>query len=142
MKKTKPLRTRGCRPILLTIDGKTIFHAGDTALFSDMKLIGELNHIDLAFLPIGDNFTMGPEDAKLAAEWLRAKQVVPVHYNTFPVIEQDPDAFAESLPEASAKSWRSARPLSLPDICVKDLLNQAFRRSFCDAAFFRASHCE
>ena len=89
--------------ILLTIDGKTIFHAGDTALFSDMKLIGELNHIDLAFLPIGDNFTMGPEDAKLAAEWLRAKQVVPVHYNTFPVIEQDPDAFAESLPGGVGK---------------------------------------
>lgn len=70
--------------ILLTVEGKTIFHAGDTGLFSDMKLIGELNHIDLAFLPIGDNFTMGPEDAKLAAEWLRAKQVVPVHYSTFP----------------------------------------------------------
>lgn len=61
---------------MLTVEDKTIFHAGDTALFSDMKLIGELNHIDLAFLPIGDNFTMGPEDAKLAAEWLRAKQVV------------------------------------------------------------------
>ena len=69
--------------ILLTVEGRTIFHAGDTGLFSDMKLIGELNHIDLAFLPIGDNFTMGPEDAKLAAEWLRAKQVVPVHYSTF-----------------------------------------------------------
>lgn len=59
--------------ILLTVEDKTIFHAGDTALFSDMKLIGELNHIDLAFLPIGDNFTMGPEDAKLAAEWSRRK---------------------------------------------------------------------
>jgi L-ascorbate metabolism protein UlaG (beta-lactamase superfamily) len=89
--------------ILLTVEGKTIFHAGDTALFSDMKLIGELNHIDLAFLPIGDNFTMGPEDAKLAAEWLRAKQVVPVHYNTFPVIEQDPEAFADSLPGGVGK---------------------------------------
>ncbi|KKB74921.1 MULTISPECIES: metal-dependent hydrolase [Bacillus] len=89
--------------ILLTVEGKTIFHAGDTGLFSDMKLIGELNHIDLAFLPIGDNFTMGPEDAKLAAEWLRAKQVVPVHYSTFPVIEQDPYAFADSLPGGVGK---------------------------------------
>ncbi|MFN2747652.1 MULTISPECIES: metal-dependent hydrolase [Bacillus] len=89
--------------ILLTVEGKTIFHAGDTGLFSDMKLIGELNHIDLAFLPIGDNFTMGPEDAKLAAEWLRAKQVVPVHYSTFPVIEQDPHAFADSLPGGVGK---------------------------------------
>jgi len=89
--------------ILLTVEGRTIFHAGDTGLFSDMKLIGELNHIDLAFLPIGDNFTMGPEDAKLAAEWLRAKQVVPVHYSTFPVIEQDPHAFADSLPGGGGK---------------------------------------
>ncbi len=83
--------------ILFTAEGKTIYHAGDTALFSDMKLIGELNHIELAFLPIGDNFTMGPDDARIAAEWLRAKQVVPVHYSTFPPIEQDPHAFADSL---------------------------------------------
>ncbi|BAB06897.1 metal-dependent hydrolase [Halalkalibacterium halodurans] len=83
--------------ILFTAEGKTIFHAGDTALFSDMKLIGERNTIDVAFLPIGDNFTMGPEDAAVAAEWLQAKTVVPIHYNTFPVIEQDPVAFAESL---------------------------------------------
>jgi L-ascorbate metabolism protein UlaG (beta-lactamase superfamily) len=83
--------------ILLTLEGKTIYHAGDTALFSDMKLIGERNLIDLAFVPIGDNFTMGPEDASIAAEWLQAKQVVPVHYNTFPVIEQDPNEFAANL---------------------------------------------
>ena len=83
--------------ILFTAEGKTIYHAGDTALFSDMKVIGERNTIDLAFLPIGDNFTMGPEDAALAAEWLKAKQVVPIHYNTFPVIEQDPERFVASL---------------------------------------------
>ncbi|GLF90118.1 UPF0173 metal-dependent hydrolase YtkL [Bacillus safensis] len=83
--------------ILFTAEGKTIYHAGDTALFSDMKMIGEMNHIDLAFLPIGDNFTMGPDDARIAAEWLRAKQVVPIHYSTFPPIEQDPHAFADSL---------------------------------------------
>lgn len=85
--------------ILLTIEGKTIYHAGDTALFSDMKLIGERNNIELAFLPIGDNFTMGIEDALLAAEWLGAKKVVPIHYNTFPVIEQDPTHFTNQLPE-------------------------------------------
>ncbi|GAE28098.1 metal-dependent hydrolase [Halalkalibacter wakoensis JCM 9140] len=83
--------------ILFTAEGKTIFHAGDTALFSDLKLIGERNSIDLAFLPIGDNFTMGPEDATVAAEWLQAKRVVPIHYNTFPVIEQDPIEFADNL---------------------------------------------
>nr|WGD68639.1 metal-dependent hydrolase [Bacillus subtilis] len=90
--------------ILLTVEDKTIFHAGDTALFSDMKLIGELNHIDLAFLPIGDNFTMGYlKTPSFFAEWARAKQVVPVHYNTFPVIEQDPEAFADSLPGGVGK---------------------------------------
>ncbi|QTN00071.1 metal-dependent hydrolase [Sediminibacillus dalangtanensis] len=83
--------------ILLTVEGKTIYHAGDTGLFSDLKLIGERNEIDLAFLPIGDNFTMGPEDALVAAEWVNAKTVVPVHYNTFPLIEQDGDAFAEKV---------------------------------------------
>ena len=85
--------------ILLTIDGKTMYHAGDTALFSDMKLIGELNSIDVAFLPIGDNFTMGIEDALIAAKWLQAKKVVPIHYNTFPIIEQDPTEFTNKLPE-------------------------------------------
>ncbi|MGV3488676.1 MAG: metal-dependent hydrolase [Tuberibacillus sp.] len=83
--------------VILKIDGKTIYHAGDTALFSDMKLIGERHDIDLAFLPIGDNFTMGPEDALQAAEWIKAKKVVPVHYNTFPVIEQDPEQFVSKL---------------------------------------------
>jgi len=83
--------------ILLTIDEKTIYHVGDTALFSDLKMIGELNDIDLAFIPIGDNFTMGPEDALIAADWINAKTVVPVHYNTFPVIEQDGDAFAAKV---------------------------------------------
>jgi L-ascorbate metabolism protein UlaG (beta-lactamase superfamily) len=83
--------------ILLEVEGKTIYHAGDTALFSDMKLIGELNCIDVAFLPIGDNFTMGPRDAALAANWLQAKKVIPIHYNTFPVIKQDPHDFVHGL---------------------------------------------
>ncbi|MDN4072611.1 metal-dependent hydrolase [Fictibacillus terranigra] len=83
--------------VLFTAEGKTIYHAGDTALFSDMKMIGERNNIDVAFLPIGDNFTMGPEDASTAAEWLNAKLTVPIHYNTFPVIEQDADQFVSSL---------------------------------------------
>lgn len=87
----------GMPGILLTIDGKTIYHAGDTSLFSDMKLIGEMNDIDLAFLPIGDNFTMGPDDALIAADWIKADIVVPVHYNTFPVIEQDGKEFASKV---------------------------------------------
>lgn len=85
--------------ILITVDGQTVYHLGDTALYSDMKLIGQLNEIDLAFIPIGDNFTMGPADALIAADWLKAKKVVPIHYNTFPIIEQDPKAFIASLKE-------------------------------------------
>lgn len=83
--------------ILIEADGKIVYHLGDTALYSDMKLIAELNDIDLAFIPIGDNFTMGPEDALIAAKWLKADQVVPIHYNTFPLIEQDPEKFVAKL---------------------------------------------
>lgn len=82
---------------LLKIGDKTIYHAGDTALFGDMKLIGELNKIDVAFLPIGDNFTMGPEDALLAATFLQAKCVVPIHFNTFPLIAQDGEEYVREL---------------------------------------------
>jgi len=83
--------------IVLNINGFTIYHCGDTALFSDLKLIGSKHKIDLAFIPIGDFFTMGPEDALLAAEWIGAKHVVPVHYDTFGIIKQDGAHFAEQL---------------------------------------------
>ena len=62
-----------------------------------MKLIGEMNEIDLAFVPIGDNFTMGIEDALIAASLIKAKKTIPIHYNTFPTIMQDPDIFVEEL---------------------------------------------
>lgn len=83
--------------LVIQVDGKTLYHAGDTSLFSDMQLIKRKYQIDLAMLPIGDNYTMGPDDAVLAAEWVGAKRVVPMHYNTFPVIEQDPDSFVKKL---------------------------------------------
>ncbi|MFJ8262445.1 metal-dependent hydrolase [Rummeliibacillus sp. NPDC094406] len=89
--------------ILLFVEGKTIYHAGDTALFSDMKLIGENHPIDVAFLPIGDNFTMGLEDANRAAQFLKPKEIVPIHYNTFPAIEQDPQEFAEMVSTTSVR---------------------------------------
>lgn len=79
--------------ILFKAEGKTIYHAGDTELFGDMELIGKRNDIDVAFLPIGDFFTMGPEDAAYAAELLKAKTVIPIHYDTFPPIKQDPEEF-------------------------------------------------
>ncbi|HEK9101943.1 TPA: metal-dependent hydrolase [Bacillus pseudomycoides] len=99
--------------ILFTAEEKTIYHAGDTALFSDMKLIGALNNIDVAFLPIGDNFTMGPEDAVLAAEWIGAKTVVPMHYNTFPVIEQDPHLFVQKLTSSTGKVLEAGESITL-----------------------------
>ncbi|QDU64582.1 metal-dependent hydrolase [Planctomycetes bacterium Pan216] len=79
--------------IILNADGKTLYHAGDTALFLDMKLIGELDPIDLALLPIGDNFTMGIDDAVMAIDFLKAKHAIPMHYGTFPPIEVDPNEF-------------------------------------------------
>ena len=81
--------------MVITAEGKTVYHAGDTGLFLDMKLIGELDRIDVALLPIGDNFTMGPEDAARAVEFLNARLAVPMHYNTFDVIKLDPQRFAD-----------------------------------------------
>jgi L-ascorbate metabolism protein UlaG (beta-lactamase superfamily) len=88
--------------VVVELGGKRIYHAGDTALFSDMRLIGELG-LDLAFLPIGDHFTMGPEDALKALELLRPKRVVPIHYNTFPPIRPEGDACAERAKEQGAE---------------------------------------
>jgi L-ascorbate metabolism protein UlaG (beta-lactamase superfamily) len=84
---------------LVEMGGKTVYHAGDTGLFADMRLLGELNRIDAALLPIGDNFTMGPEDARVAAGFLRARTVIPMHYNTWELIAQDAAAFVRTLPE-------------------------------------------
>jgi L-ascorbate metabolism protein UlaG (beta-lactamase superfamily) len=88
---------------LFYIEGKKIYHACDTGLFYDMKLIGE-EGIDLAILPIGDNFTMGPADALRAVKLIEPAQVVPIHYDTFDVIKQDPYAWAEQVKkETTAK---------------------------------------
>ena len=93
--------------ILFTAEGKTIYHAGDTALFGDMELIGKRHPIDVAFLPIGDNFTMGPEDAAYAVSLLKPKIVVPIHYNTFPPITQNPDEFAKLVEGAEVQILQS-----------------------------------
>ena len=82
---------------LITANGKTLYHAGDTGLFGDMILLGRLHSIDLALLPIGDNFTMGPEDALEAVKMLQPGRVIPMHYNTFPLITQDPLAFKKAV---------------------------------------------
>lgn len=78
---------------LLHLDGKRIYHAGDTALLLDMQLLR--GKVDVAILPIGDNFTMGPEDAARAVAFIEPEVVIPVHYNTWPLIEQDPERFRD-----------------------------------------------
>ena len=85
-----------CGIVLTTNEGWTIYHAGDTALFSDMKLIGE-EGIDVALLPIGSHFTMDPKAAARAVEFIEPQYVVPIHYNTFPPIEQDAEAFKRDV---------------------------------------------
>lgn len=82
---------------IIYMDGKTIYHSGDTGLFLDMELIGILNPLDLAILPIGDNFTMGSRDALEAVKLLKAPLVIPMHYNTFPLVKQDPILFKKNV---------------------------------------------
>lgn len=93
--------------VLLRLDDGTIYHAADTGLFYDMKLIGE-EGIDLAIVPIGDNFTMGPEDALRAVKLINPKRVIPDHYNTWPLIEQDAEAWSLQV-----QAETSAQPLIL-----------------------------
>jgi L-ascorbate metabolism protein UlaG (beta-lactamase superfamily) len=92
--------------LVIEADGKRIYHAGDTGLFLDMQLIGR-DGLDLAMLPIGDNFTMGPADAIEALDFLKPKACVPMHYNTWPPITQDAGAFAR----AAAARGHKVRPL-------------------------------
>lgn len=82
---------------LFHVDGKRIYHAGDTALTTDMRLLR--GQVDMALLPIGDNFTMGPEDAARAVEFVEPEVVVPIHYGTWPMIEQDPERFRDLVGE-------------------------------------------
>jgi L-ascorbate metabolism protein UlaG (beta-lactamase superfamily) len=79
--------------VVVRLGDKTVYHCGDTGLFSDMKLIGELYQPDIALIPIGDRFTMGPELATKAAEWIRPKVAVPIHYKTWPLLVPDASGF-------------------------------------------------
>ncbi|MGI6357226.1 MAG: metal-dependent hydrolase [Bacillota bacterium] len=81
---------------VLEVSGKKIYHAGDTGLIAEMQFLAD-EEIDVALLPIGDFYTMGPEDALKAVGMIRPKCVIPMHYNTFPVIQQDPHAFKQAV---------------------------------------------
>ena len=98
-----------CGFLLSTNDDRKIYLAQDTGLFGDMKLIGEEN-LDLAVIPIGDNYTMGPDDALRAVTMLQPKTVVPIHYNTFDLLNQDADAWARHVEEATASTVVVLKP--------------------------------
>lgn len=94
-----PDGTYGGNPVgflIKTNDNQTIYIAGDTGLFGDMRLIGE-EGVDLAVLPIGDNYTMGPEDALRAVKMLQTRHVIPVHFNTWDLIQQDADSWCSRV---------------------------------------------
>ena len=88
-----------CGVVLRLDDGPTIYFAGDTSVFGDMAVIGRLYTPDVAVLPIGDHFTMGPDQAALAAELVGAPRVVPSHYGTFPILSGTPEVLRELLPQ-------------------------------------------
>jgi L-ascorbate metabolism protein UlaG (beta-lactamase superfamily) len=88
--------------MLINIAGKTIYHAGDTCLFGDMKLIAERDPVDIALLPIGGHYTMDRHDAVVAAQFIGAETVIPMHFDTFPPIETDAGAFKADVEAAGA----------------------------------------
>jgi len=83
--------------VVVELDGKSLYHAGDTGLTYDMKLIGEFFHPDLSFIPIGDRYTMGVPSATKAVEFTQTKKVIPIHYGTFPIVEADPEDFRKRV---------------------------------------------
>jgi len=89
--------------VLIFIDNKVIYHAGDTSLFLDMKNIGRMNKVDYAFIPIGDNYTMGIDDAVKAVEYIDADLTIPIHYNTFDLIKADPEEFCRKVKSIGKK---------------------------------------
>jgi L-ascorbate metabolism protein UlaG (beta-lactamase superfamily) len=86
--------------LLIEIGGKRIYHLGDTCLFSDLQLVKRYGHIDVALIPIGGHYTMDRFDAVTAAEWVGADTVIPIHFNTFPPIETDAEAFRSDVQNA------------------------------------------
>jgi L-ascorbate metabolism protein UlaG (beta-lactamase superfamily) len=83
--------------VVVEMDGKRLYHAGDTGLTYDMKLVAEFFRPDLSFIPIGDRYTMGIPSAVKAVEFTQTKRVIPVHYNTFPIVQADPQEFKRQV---------------------------------------------
>lgn len=100
---------------LIMADNQIIYISGDTSNYGDMALFGKAYDIDVAVLPIGDNYTMGPQAAASAAQRVKAKYVIPVHYNTFKDIQQDPTVFAQLLPTGVVKILNPGNQFKIPD---------------------------
>ncbi|HEX3174975.1 MAG TPA: metal-dependent hydrolase [Solirubrobacterales bacterium] len=96
--------------LVIKIGETTVYHAGDTCLFSDMKLIAERSDIDVALLPIGGHYTMDRRDAVVAVEFVGAPTVIPMHYDTFPAIETDAAAFKSEVEEKTSSSVVLLKP--------------------------------
>jgi len=95
---------------VITMDGISVYHAGDTALFSDMQIIRDLYRPDVALLPVGGRFTMGPDEAMVAARYIGAPLVVPMHYDTFPAIQQDVQNFKQAIERTTSMRVRIVAP--------------------------------
>jgi L-ascorbate metabolism protein UlaG (beta-lactamase superfamily) len=102
---------------IITMDGKKVYHAGDTALFSDLTLIGDLYRPDVALLPIGGRFTMGPDEAMIAAQYIGAPLVIPIHYNTWQIISQDPERFKLAIERTTDMKVAVLSPGETIDLC-------------------------
>lgn len=95
--------------VLTDKQGRRAYFAGDTAVFGDMALIAEIYQPELAFLPIGDHFTMGPDEASVATRLLKVKRVIPMHYGTFPALTGTPEALAPAIKKYGAEVWKLER---------------------------------
>ncbi|MCE5091457.1 metal-dependent hydrolase [Staphylococcus chromogenes] len=112
----KPIYLGMTMGVILTLENKTIYHTGDTGLFSDMKLIAERHPVDVCFVPIGDNFTMGIEDASYAINtFIQPKISVPIHYNTFPLIEQNPEDFKNAVTHGQVQILKPGQSVQFTD---------------------------
>jgi L-ascorbate metabolism protein UlaG (beta-lactamase superfamily) len=99
------VRTLGCPcGVVIEVEGKKVYHAGDTGLTADMELLGKYDEIDVALIPIGGNFTMDIDDAVIAVELIKPKVVIPMHYKTWPLIEADPEEFKKRVEEKGFKA--------------------------------------
>ena len=92
--------------MIIEMDGRTLYHAGDTGVFMDMELIGKMYHPEIAMLPIGGHYTMAPKEAAKAVEMIKPQIAIPMHYSTFPAIEQNPDEFRKEVERNSTSKVR------------------------------------